>query len=371
MTTGKLSTGYEFLPDHVAFHRMVIPYLPLDQAIETIQARAGYIPVAIDPAGEGRIYWANLSDRPLREWQFLYSVNSAVNGGGVDAFSTDMQILNIQDVVTDSAPVRGLVFHISRCGSTLLGKCLAACPNYLVINQGGPLQRGFWAWATRDFKESLPTGKPYQDMFRRLVAAMARRRGQDYEAAFVKFISWNTLYLDFIRNAFPNVPALFMYRDPIEVIAAVQAETTAALLAKGTEQARFLTQCSPAETAAMSDVQYLTKCYQGYFRAALSAKGLPFLNYSELKRDHLRDILRLGLGLTPGHGRLVAMTRPFDVHSKDDTGQTAFKDDRARKQEALAESDRRLIHDDLGDDYQKLEQSPTNLRSLIGQSLQV
>ena len=371
MTTDRLSIGYEFLPDHVAFTRMVIPYQPLDQAIKTLKARKGYIPVAIDPAGEGRIYWADLGEQPLREWQFLYSVNKAVNETGIDPFFTDMQILNVEDVVTDSVPVRGLVFHISRCGSTLLGKCLAASPNYLVINQGGPLQRGFWAWATNDFKESLPTGKPYRDMFRRLVAAMARRRGQHYEAAFVKFISWNTLYLDFIRAAFPDVPAMFMYRDPIEVIAGVQAETTAALLAKGTEQARFLTKASPEKTAEMSDVQYLTRCYPGYFRSALAAKGMPYLNYSDLKRDHLRDILRLGLELTPGYGRLMAMTKPFDVHSKDDTGQTTFKDDRAKKQGALAENDRRLIHQELGEDYQKLEQSPFNLRLMIGQSLQV
>jgi len=359
------SIGYEFLADHIAFNRMVVRYKPVDEAIATIRSTEGYIPVAIDPLDGGRIYWANLGDRPLREWQFLYSVNRAVNEGGVDAFFTDIQILSFDDVLTDCAPVRGLIFHISRCGSTLLGKCLAACPNYLVVNQGGPLQRGFWAWATNDFKDSLPTGKPYRDMFRRLVAAMARRRGQNYEASFVKFISWNTLYLDFIRATFPETPALFMYRDPVEVIAAVQAETTAALLAKGTEQARFLTGLEPSKTTALSDVQYLIRCYQAYFRTALGAKDLPLLNYRELKRGHLGEILRLGLDLKPDHGRLLGMAKPFDTHSKDDTGKSAFKDDRAKKQAALANMDRRLIREGLGKDYQKLEQSPTNLRRMI------
>ena len=42
-----------------------------------------------------------------------------------------------------------------------------------------------------------------------------RVRFRDY---FVKFDSWNTLDLALIRRAFPDVPWIFLYRDPVEVI---------------------------------------------------------------------------------------------------------------------------------------------------------
>ncbi len=359
------SIAYEFLPDHQAFLQMLVRYLPLAEATEAILSTEGYVPVAIDPEGRGRIFWADLQQRPLREWQHLYTVRNAITEGAVKAFYTDMDILLDDRLADEAVPIRGLIFHISRCGSTLLGKCLAACPEHLVINQGGPLQRGFWAWATKDFRREMPTSKPYQSMLKRLIGAMARRRGGSYQAAFVKFISWNSLYIDFIRSSFPGVPALFMYRDPVEVIAAVQAETTAVLLARGTPQARLLTGLSPEETAKMNDVEYLTHCYANYFRHALCAKKLPLLNYREMKRENFQDIVRVGLDLKPKHNQVLLMQRQFNVHSKDDTGSAAFVEDVAKKQLSITETNRVIIREKLGSLYERLEGSSVNVNRLV------
>jgi len=253
--------GFEFLPDHVAFNRMLMGNLPPDEAV--IHDRPGYTPVAIDPMDTGRIYWADLGTRAFREWQHLYTVKQAVAEGSVDAFCTDMEILLRDDLIEDSLPVRGLIFHVSRCGSTLLGKCLDASPENLIINQGGPLQRGFWAWAISDFQVPLRVEKTHLIMFPRLVAAMTCSRSLDHKAAFIKFISWNIRYLDFVRSAFPDTPSLFMYRDPVEVIASVRRGTTAVLLAKGSEQAAFLTDRPAYRTAGITDISYLCHCYAG------------------------------------------------------------------------------------------------------------
>ena len=49
-----------------------------------------------------------------------------------------------------------------------------------------------------------------------MVSALAQpRRGE--QALFVKLDSWHTLALPLFRRAFPSVPWVFLYRDPVEV----------------------------------------------------------------------------------------------------------------------------------------------------------
>jgi hypothetical protein len=320
------------------------------------------VPVAIDPTGQGRLYWADLGNRSFKEWQFLYTVKEAAKDDHIIAFSTDIRILESEAVVNDPVPVRGLIFHISRCGSTLLGKCLTSSSANVVINQGGPLQRGFWAWATNDFRRPLPVSPKYEIMFQRLVLAMTRRRRRGWRSAYIKFISWNALYIDFVRSAFPETPAMFMYRDPVEVIASVVDETSAALLAKGTEQARFLTGLSAEATADLSDARYLARCYRSYFQTALRSTDVALLNYRDLGPDSLAYILRNAFDLVPGPRQLDQMRRQFQFHSKDDAKRMAFVDDRATKQAALSRADRAAIRSELGSLMKSADTARTNLR---------
>lgn len=54
--------------------------------------------------------------------------------------------------------------------------------------------------------------------FRTLVMAYGRRRAGSERHTFVKLDSWHTLALPLFRRAFPSVPWLFLYREPIEVL---------------------------------------------------------------------------------------------------------------------------------------------------------
>src|SRR3546814_13289373 len=69
--------------------------------------------------------------------------------------------------------------------------------------------------------------------------------------------------------AFPQVAALFLYRDPVEVIASVLRETSAVVWAKGRPQAGFLSGQDWRATGAMDEVEYLAHCFANYLRHAL------------------------------------------------------------------------------------------------------
>ncbi|MGH6630281.1 MAG: hypothetical protein ACREB3_11180 [Burkholderiales bacterium] len=53
---------------------------------------------------------------------------------------------------------------------------------------------------------------------RAMVAALSRHRAAQTRRVFFKLDSWHTLSLALFRKAFPKVPWIFLYRDPIEVM---------------------------------------------------------------------------------------------------------------------------------------------------------
>lgn len=358
------------LPDHVVVRKLV-PHagrttLDTRAARKRIRSNRGLIPLAIDPAKGGKVLWGDLGQHAFTDWQFLYTVKRLAEAQAIgEAFTTGIDVLRSDEILDRPLYPSGFIFHISRCGSTLLAKALARSPRNVIINQGGPLQRGLWAVLTDDWQRELIHSDENLALFRHLVLAMTRQRQDGQDRSFIKFISWNVLYLDFITRAFPDVPCLFLYRDPVEVIASVAKETTAALLAKGTREGAFLIGESNAETDAMSDPAYLAGCYAHYFRTALAADSgrILYLNYKELKPGNLPMILDRGLGYNPSRKELSSMREQFHFHAKDDSDTTKFLADSAKKQATMAVRDRRIVMRTCAELFGQLDRSNHNFAS--------
>ncbi len=339
------------LPDH----EVVLRLLPgrfddtvsNEQAISDIRENSGLIPAAIEPMQHedrgGRIYWVDIGKHAYRDWQHLFTIERLAQAGLIEtAFASSMDILDADDLITDKIMPSGFVFHTSRCGSTLLGKALARIPEHCVVNQGGPLQRGFWAALTNEWQDELPVNASTLRKFRNLVFALTRPRLGMEKHSFVKFISWNTLYLDFVSRAFPEVRSLFLFRDPVEVIASVVKETTAALVARNRSQASFLTGLAMSEVQKMDDTTYLTHCYRNYFNVVTGFRNnnVAALDYHNLRPDTLREVLKAGFGFTPGAQVITEMTTQFHFHSKDDSDTSTFQSDGTAKRDAIVSEDR-------------------------------
>lgn len=358
------------LPDHEVMENLLPGigdrFLPVDEAVDRIHKQPGLVPVAVNPEGGGSVYFADIGDAPLKEWKYIYTIERlAAENVITEVFSTDLAVLEREDAVIDGLPPQGLIFHVSRCGSTLFTKALARSPSNLTINQGGPLQEGFWAALTDHWRHEPEINERNLRMFRNLVLLMARRRRPEYRRCFVKFISWNIIYLDFIRSAFPDAAPLFIYRNPVEVIATVLQETTAVLRAKGRRQAYALTGLSPEATATMSDVEYLAHCYAHYFDIASrtgSESGLRLVNYEQLKKpESFVDILSHGLNMRPETAELERMREQYQYYSKDDSDETVYTGDSEDLLEVLSGEDRQLIERICGEKLEQLNGSGCNI----------
>ena len=123
---------------------------------------------------------------------------------------TPIQFLGELAATQPGLPPTGFIFHMSRCGSTLVSQMLAALPPNIVISEAPPV----------DSILRAPVGNDdlRLDWLRWLFGVLGRKRHLDEKHFFVKFDSWHTLFIPLIQKAFPGVPWIFIYREPVEVL---------------------------------------------------------------------------------------------------------------------------------------------------------
>ena len=358
------------LPDHQVMESLLPAlrdaYIEPSAARQRLAETPGLVPIAIRPDESGTIYFADIGDEPFLDWKYVYTVERLIRDGKITRFfATDLRILDGPPAVSDGFAPDGLVFHVSRCGSTLFCKALSRLSTNLVINQGGPLQSGFWSAITNGWNKPLAATEQNLNRLRNLVLMMTRRRQRDYRRCFVKFISWNTVHIDFIRAAFPDSRALYLYRDPAEVLSLVLEETTAALHLRQTPLAPVLTGLDAGDIGGLDDVAFLAHCYASYFRAVAEQgddSGLKLVNFRNTSRRELfPEILERGLDWCPDADQLRTMQAQYDFYSKDDSDQTAYQGEAEDLRSRLGRDRCRQIDAITRQSYHALENAGNNL----------
>ena len=173
----------------------------------------------------------------------------------------------------------GFIFHMSRCGSTLITRLLAASPEHLVLSEPEPLH----AMARSHLRAPAAPVEQRIEWLRCLLSALAQPRGGAERRLFVKFDPWDVFMLPLLLQAFPRVPWLFVYRDPVEVLVSNQRGTPI-FLSPGMLGAE-LPDLDPAQAVAMDPDEFAARMLGAILRHAVSRFPDPLgmlVNYSEL-----------------------------------------------------------------------------------------
>lgn len=112
--------------------------------------------------------------------------------------------------VEDGLYPKGFIFHMSRCGSTLISQMVATHPAATVVSESSAVT------AVLAMLE-VPEAERIR-LLQQVVRALGRRPASCETHYVIKFKSWNLLHVSLIKRAFPDVPCLFIYRDPVEVL---------------------------------------------------------------------------------------------------------------------------------------------------------
>ncbi|PLR20604.1 aspartyl beta-hydroxylase [Caulobacter zeae] len=167
---------------------------------------AGWLPVAVSP-GEDAVDWAFFGARRLEESFFGESVPK-VWSAPLNRLLRLRTPLSALEGLAGPVP-DGLVFHMSRCGSTLLGRMLGAPEGATVLSEAAPIDHVVRGDLPPDRKVALLRG---------VVAALGRARGAGDERLFLKLDCWHARFFDLFREAFPRTRWLHLYRAPAEVM---------------------------------------------------------------------------------------------------------------------------------------------------------
>lgn len=186
------------------------------EGVMTSALLEGWLPIHVwQREGEWRVDWCWFGDQPLTRPFFRDDVEQALRLPFNQAFrrETDLDaLLDWQRVSPGLAP-RALVFHASRCGSTLLAQMLAGLPRNTVLSEPPPLD-GLLRAHYRD--PSLAARQA--ECVSAVLSAYGQRRLGGEGQLLVKFDAWNVFEAPLLRELYPAVPFVFLYRDPLEIV---------------------------------------------------------------------------------------------------------------------------------------------------------
>ena len=249
-----------------------------------------------------------------------------------------------------SAQVAGIIFHMSRCGSTVASRALAASANNIVLSEAPPLD-----WMIRaSVRRPEITRSEQVDWIRWMVMSLGQKRSDQAERVFIKLDAWHTLYFDLIKEAFPDVPWLFLFRDPVEVLVSLDRQSGSAVIPGALERLtgnltmdRML-RCEQGEYPSL----VLREICLAAIKNSDDEQGL-FVDYQRMP-GFVWGEMRTHFGLSRNETDIEQMKEATKFNAKSPT--VKFSGDKAEKQAEASPRLREFADRHLSDIYLKLKE---------------
>lgn len=342
--------------DAADLHARLRPRLPgagqslAEEIAETPLPPPGWLPIdVVWKDSQPWLLWCDFDSRRLVEPFFEISVQQCQRKPFNRLFQCAMPIRRLPEWLRrhDCLSPRGLIFHMSRCGSTLVAQMLAVLPQNIVVSEAPAVDA--LVRAERQHPE-LPDGQAVL-WLRALAAALGQRRFGDERHLFLKLDSWHTAALPLFRRAFPAAPWVFLYRDPIEVMVSQVRAPGSQMLPQGIGPAlygieRFYRPGAAEEYYA----RVLAKICEPILDCA--ADGGLLINYRQLPEAVAAAMLP-HFGIVSSLDERAAMARAARWDAK--VPGVEFSPDSADKQRAASDAARTAARRWLGDIYDGLE----------------
>ncbi len=254
-------------------------------------------------------------------------------------YQSNLDLLRQRARQQPGLPLRGIIFHMSRCGSTLAAQWLSSLPDSVVLSEPEPLDT-LLQWP--DDKETI----------RALLSALGQPRRNSDRCLYLKTDCWHMVHIDRLLTAYPDTPWLFIYRDPVEVLVSHQRMpgwqmVPGALTTHGLHAPNEVMN-SPLGHGAW----VLSVILQRAIEAIQNRGNGLLLNYSELT-DSLTTVIPKHFGFELGPQSNAVQEKVLGNHAKNSG--TLFVPDSRGKRAAATTEVLELAHRWLNAPYQALE----------------
>lgn len=317
----------------------------------------GWLPVdAVVVDGRPGLSWLEMPDVPLAEPFFQQTVDRARSQNGRRELFTEFDTLLQLEKTLDTVPPTGFIFHSSRCGSTLVANACRAITNSIVLSEPPALDK-LIARLITDAPESSPRSAIYSALIRGLVHVLAQRRKGDERHLFIKFACCSFSQIDRIRRIWPNVPWLFLYRNPIETIVSNTTNVPPWLIDNDRRVLASITNTSTTDVAAMSLEELCARTIGSLYTTAhrLANDGGMLLNYNQLSVPVISSVLKF-FNINPSSDELETITRISRIYSKEASGTRTFISDADAKLRQASALVREVATAWANEPYRRLEE---------------
>lgn len=315
-------------PGFAAEERALLRGLQID--VQDLPSMLGWFPVAIN-AEAGILCWRHLGEARFLESFFLDTLNQQAREDR-QLCQTPLDSLHEQLGGLPQVAPTAFIFHVSRCGSTLLTQMLASLSQCIVMSEPPVIDTFFRYYHAHP---ELPGAKA---IFQNLIAALGQKRRQEESHFFIKFDSWHLPWLPFVRESFPDIPILFLYREPQAVLASHQRQRGPQMIPGLLDTTRL--QAAGLPVSASDFDQYAANMLAGMLSAGVEhaiTERLFLLDYRQLPNILWDELLAL-FRLDCSKDDLLKLKARSILHSKH--RHTSFTGDPESRQPAL--DDQRL-----------------------------
>ena len=233
----------------------------------------------------------------------------------------------------------GFIFHTSRCGSTLISQMLAALSQNIVVSEAAPLEG---ILRLPRFQEGM-TEHEHVRLVRAMISALGQPRHEERHY-FVKFEPWHTLDIPVIRKAFPDVPLVFVYRDPLQILASKARAPSGRMMPNPIDAA--LAGLDLLTAVTLPEHEYRASILARWFQALMDAYGanVRLIDYSDLPEVVFRVVqAHWNVGLSDGDVEAMRNVTRFHTKSRTQVFTSEAEENRASAGPEMMMAAARLI----------------------------
>jgi hypothetical protein len=241
----------------------------------------GWSPVRVfrDPDGGWTVEWCRMGEERFSDPFFAQTIDRALRRPFNQAFRRRTPLEALGETLGGANALRpaGIIFHVSRCGSTLVAQMLAALPGSVVVSEAEPVDDVLGAHR----RDPAVADEWRAERLRWIVSALGNSVSGDPRRFVLKMDSWHVLDLPVIRRAFPGVPSIMVYRDPVEVLVSHERTPGWMMVPMHAEKLLGLT---VGEAVTLPHEEYRARILERFLRAMLrdDDPACRLVNYVEL-----------------------------------------------------------------------------------------
>lgn len=289
-------------------------------------------PALYDPARK-QLSWHPAADKP--ESSFYTEHIGKLKGQLLAALIQPKTLLSVTlrqaDFLSNVIP-SGFIFHLSRCGSTLVSRSFALLTQCRVLSESPLLTQIL-------LDSSLSETEKVQAL--RLSINLQGRLYRQERHLIIKWNAWDLQFWPLIVALYPNVAVLLLVREPVEILASHQKTAGFHMVRHDRDQLFPLLH----QATRLSPLEYRSSVLQLLLKHCLTMVQLQrvlLIDYSELLPAICGKVAQwFGITLMPEE--LDSCLQSQAMHSKQP--QLQFKPDTRAKQTVFLQQDRQLIED--------------------------